>query len=78
VKAWTLLNWERWEDEEPAWFNDNFKASIDDDMIPPGCLRRMNGGSQRRRISFGDLLVGGGKVAPVSGGERSDGSQGNE
>jgi hypothetical protein len=82
VKAWTLENWERWEDEKPAWINDAFKAAIDDDMIPPDSLRRMNGGgSARRRSSLGDLLgserrrsslgdvLGGARVAPTDGGE---------
>ena len=71
VKAWTLENWGRWEDEKPDWFNDAWKAGVDDDMIPPDRLRRMNGGdSKRRRSSLGDLLgAGGGRVAPVDGGE---------
>jgi hypothetical protein len=69
VKAWTLENWERWEDEQPEWFNDNFRAAVDDDMIPPASLRKLNGGSKRRRSSLGDLLGGGGaSVAPVAGG----------
>ncbi|GMI25032.1 hypothetical protein TeGR_g8761 [Tetraparma gracilis] len=71
VKAWTTENWELWEEEQPSWFNENFKASVDDDMIPAESLRKMNGGSQRRRSSLGDLLgagAGGAKVAPVGGG----------
>jgi hypothetical protein len=73
VKAWTLENWERWEEEKPKWFdNDRFKAAVDDDMIPPASLRKMNGGSKRRRSSLGDLLGGGGaSVAPVAGGENA-------
>jgi hypothetical protein len=59
VKAWTMENWERWEEEKPDWFNDNFVASLDDDMIPAASLRKMNGGSRRRRSSLGDLLGGG-------------------
>ncbi|GMI37358.1 hypothetical protein TeGR_g5104 [Tetraparma gracilis] len=57
VKAWTLENWDRWEDEKPAWFNDAWKMSVDDDMIPPASLRKMNGG-ERRRSSLGELLGG--------------------
>ena len=68
VKAWTLENWERWEEEKPAWFSDAWKAGLDDDMIPPESLRKLNGGSKRRRSSLGDLLGGGGSVAPVAGG----------
>jgi hypothetical protein len=69
VKAWTLENWERWEEEKPAFFNDAFKAQVDDDMIPPASLRKLNGGgSARRRSSLGDILGGRVKVMPVSGG----------
>ncbi|GMI28241.1 hypothetical protein TeGR_g4461, partial [Tetraparma gracilis] len=32
VKAWTLENWERWEEEQPEWFTDAWKARIDEDM----------------------------------------------
>jgi hypothetical protein len=65
VKAWTLENWERWEEEKPEWFSDAWKAKIDDDMIPPASLRRLNGGgSQRRRSSLGDILGVGAKVSP--------------
>jgi hypothetical protein len=67
VKAWTIENWERWEDEKPSWFNDAWKSGVDDSMIPPACLLRMKGGgSERRRSSLGDVLGGGGvRVAPV-------------
>jgi hypothetical protein len=68
VKAWTMENWERWEEEKPVWFNDAWKSTLDDDMIPPASLRKMNGGSQRRRSSLGDILGGGVRVAPVAGG----------
>jgi hypothetical protein len=69
VKAWTLENWERWEEEKPAFFNDAWKAQVDDDMIPPASLRRLNGGgSARRRSSLGDVLGVGARVAPVGGG----------
>jgi hypothetical protein len=62
VKAWTLENWERWEEEKPEWFGgDAWKAQIDDDMIPSASLRELNGGgSQRRRSSLGDIFNGGG------------------
>jgi hypothetical protein len=80
VKAWTMENWERWEEEKPEWFNDAWKAGVDDSMIPPASLRKLNGGgSERRRSSLGDILgvgarvapiapVGGGKAEPVGGG----------
>jgi hypothetical protein len=70
VKVWTLENWERWEDEKPEFFNDNFRASVEDDMIPAASLRALNiGGSSRRRSSLGDVLGIGGeerRVAPVN------------
>ena len=58
VKAWTLENWERWEEEQPEWCSDAWKRNVDDDMIPPASLRRLNGGggSVRRRSSLGDVL----------------------
>jgi hypothetical protein len=59
VKQFTMENWERWEEEKPAWFNDNFKASLDDAMIPAASLRKLNGADGRRRSSLGDLLGGG-------------------
>jgi hypothetical protein len=69
VKAWTMENWERWEEEKPAFFNGAFKASVDDDMIPPESLRKLNGGgSERRRSSLGDVLGVGARVAPIDGG----------
>ena len=70
VKAWTLENWERWEEEKPAWFNDAWMGMVEDDMIPPASLRKLKGGkSERRRSSLGDVLGVGAKVAPVGGGE---------
>ena len=68
VKAWTLENWERWEEERPEWFNNEFKGKLDDDMIPVESLRRMNEGGGRRRSSLGDVLGFGAKVSPVGGG----------
>jgi hypothetical protein len=57
VKAWTMENWERWEEEKPEWFTDAFKARTDDDMIPPASLRKLNGSAgRRRRSSLGNAL----------------------
>ncbi|GMI19234.1 hypothetical protein TeGR_g13668, partial [Tetraparma gracilis] len=70
VKAWTVENWERWEEETPAWFGDAWKAGVDDDMIPPESLRKLNGGgSARRRSSLGGVLGVSARVAPVGGGD---------
>jgi hypothetical protein len=62
-----LENWERWEEEKPEFFNDNFQASVDDDMIPADSLREMKGGGgKRRRSSLGvQLGFGAAQVAPV-------------
>jgi hypothetical protein len=56
VKAYTVENWERWEEETPEWFDDNFRSFVDDDMIPADVLVRMQGGGSRRRSSLGDVL----------------------
>jgi hypothetical protein len=73
VKEWTLENWERWEEEQPEWFSDAWKAGVDDDMIPAGSLRKLRGaGSSRRRSSLGDILGVGSKVSPVAGGVEDD------
>ena len=70
VKAWTLENWELWEEEQPEWFNDAWRASVEDDMIPAASLRALNiGGNSRRRSSLGDVLGIGGeerRVTPVN------------
>ncbi|GMI32162.1 hypothetical protein TeGR_g11318 [Tetraparma gracilis] len=67
VKAWTMENWERWEEEKPEWFNDAWKAGVDDDMIPPASLGALNGGGvERRRSSLGDVLGVSARVAPVA------------
>jgi hypothetical protein len=60
VKAFMWENWEHWEEEEPEWFNDAFRASVDDDMLPPAALRalKMAGGGVRRRSSLGERLGG--------------------
>jgi hypothetical protein len=72
VKDWTMENWERWEAEKPSFFNDAFRAAVDDDMIPAESLRGMKGeGVRRRRSSLGDLL-GTTRVAPVAGEEGAD------
>ena len=47
VKAWTLDNWSKWEEEKPDWFTAAFKASVPDDMMPNEVLDELN------RISVG-------------------------
>ena len=55
-----MANWERWESERPAWFNENFKANVPDDFIPRKTLDALNksNGGKRRRSSIGGLVVG--------------------
>jgi hypothetical protein len=69
-ERYTLENWEHWEEEKPEFFNDNFRGSVEDDMIPAASLRALNiGGNSRRRSSLGDVLGIGGeerRVAPVN------------
>ena len=64
VKQWCLDNWELWEEEKPAWFNDAFKASVDDDMIPKRVVASMNGGGSRRRSTVGERLGLAGGTTP--------------
>ena len=67
VKQYTLESWERWEEEKPAWFNDAFVASVDDDMIPKAVLREIEAtqDGSRRRSFLGRALGGGSSVTPV-------------
>jgi hypothetical protein len=60
VRAFLLENWERWEEEKPAWFDDKIMAMVDDDMMPPEALARLRhkGGGKRRRSSLGERLGG--------------------
>jgi hypothetical protein len=34
VKKWVELNWARWEEEQPEWFTDVWKAKVPADFIP--------------------------------------------
>ena len=34
LKPWTLSNWERWEEEKPAWFTDKFIEGVPNEYIP--------------------------------------------
>lgn len=68
VKEYTLKNWERWEMEKPAWFDDNLKALVPDECIPKAELDKMYRDlflqKERRRSSLGALVfrdaIGGG------------------
>jgi hypothetical protein len=59
ARAFTLANWERWDGEKPAWFNENLKANLPDDFIPRASLHALNVkyGGKRRRSSIGGGLI---------------------
>jgi hypothetical protein len=44
IKKWVGLNWAKWEEEQPEWFNDVAKATVPVDFIPAD-------GDARRRES---------------------------
>jgi hypothetical protein len=51
VRAWTMANWARWEEEAPGWFKDTEKARVPDEYIPPQFLAGMGGVNRERRGS---------------------------
>jgi hypothetical protein len=58
VGDFTKANWAKWEQQEPAWFDEMFKASVDDDLLPAEALRAMmlDGGAERRRASLAEMM----------------------
>jgi hypothetical protein len=44
IKKWVGINWAKWEEEQPEWFTDVFKARVPVDFIPAD-------GNARRRES---------------------------
>jgi hypothetical protein len=69
MKDWVQTNWEQWEDEQPQWFSEYFKASVDEEWLTPEELRRQKrlGGGQRRRSSaFVGLIGEGGRERRMS------------
>ena len=34
LKPWTLRNWDRWEEEKPAWFTDKWIDHVPNEYIP--------------------------------------------
>ena len=51
VREWFNENWDKWEEEQPEWFNDVFVAKVDDDLLPKGVLEELKemGGGERER-----------------------------
>jgi hypothetical protein len=55
VRSYTFANWERWEREKPQWFDENFKANVNDSFIPKKVLdelKRKSVGGKRRRSTY--------------------------
>jgi hypothetical protein len=68
VKLWTVENWERWEDEKPEWFGENFQRArlhMDEDMIPARSLNRMKGEAGGRPVQRISLNIGNIKNIPL-------------
>ncbi len=75
VKAYSLENWKRWEEEKPSWFDTHFQMKVPDDFIPKESLEDLNRrskGGKRRRSSVGGSL--GLKDEGVEEGGLADGS----
>ena len=56
VRDFTLANWARWKEEQPAWFDAEVIARVPDEYIPIAALASLNAaahGGQRRRSSLG-------------------------
>ena len=34
IKPWTIKNWNRWEEEKPAWFTDTWIEAVPNEYIP--------------------------------------------
>ncbi|GMH96203.1 hypothetical protein TrST_g13193 [Triparma strigata] len=34
IKPWTIKNWNRWEEEKPAWFTDKWIEAVPNEYIP--------------------------------------------
>jgi hypothetical protein len=61
VKEWFLENWNRWEEQQPEWFDPVLKRDVDDDFITGVALERIKiaDGGTRRRSSLAESLGGG-------------------
>lgn len=58
IKDHIQASWERWEDDCPEWWTEEFKASLDEDLLPDG-LRVARGATEvpQRKRSVMDLPV---------------------
>ena len=55
VKAWTMTNWETWDEEKPEWFTLEVIARIPDEFIPPRFLAKLGGARERRGSAAGGI-----------------------
>ena len=56
VREFTHANWNRWKEEQPAWFTEEVIQRVPDEFIPVTALAELNAaahGGKRRRSSFG-------------------------
>jgi hypothetical protein len=55
VKAWTMANWETWDEEKPEWFTPTAIARIPDEFIPPRFLAKLGEARERRGSAAGGI-----------------------
>jgi hypothetical protein len=56
VATWIKTNYARWEEEQPAWWNERLKYNIDDDLLPETVLAAFKDVSRKERGSLIDHL----------------------
>jgi hypothetical protein len=59
VRRWFAENWDRWEEEEPEWFTDLWKAKCKNDLVPEA-VRASQAFSERVMPLRAGLEEGGG------------------
>jgi hypothetical protein len=64
MEEWVKKGWWRWENDNPVWFTDQFKASVPEEWIPSEELNRQiaaqGTGTKGRKSSLMVMLAGGG------------------
>jgi hypothetical protein len=65
VGDFVKANWAKWEEDEPAWFDEQFNHSVDDDLLPAVVVtaKVKCGGGKKRRGSLREALGVAGGVA---------------
>ena len=51
LKAWVAENWDKWMEEEPAWFTEYKKAHVPSEYLPAKTLESLGGHVGRRKSS---------------------------